>query len=61
MFFQALDYKGRQFLELLNSDLNPLELSTKNSSPWLKQFGYFNSLCARAIRVVVNHAPTGKY
>ena len=36
IFFQALDYKERQFLELLDSDLNPLELSTKNSGPWLK-------------------------
>ena len=30
--FQASDYKERQFLELLNSDFNPLEPSTKNSS-----------------------------
>ena len=33
MSFQASDYKGRQFLELLDSDLNPLKPSTKNSSP----------------------------
>jgi len=61
MSFQDLDYKGRQFLELLNSNLNPLEPFTKNSSPWLKQFSHSNSLYARATRAVVNHAPTGKY
>jgi len=61
MSFQASDYKGRQFLELLDSDLNPLEPSTKNSGPWLKQFGHSNSPCVRATRVVVNHAPTSKY
>ena len=33
MSFQASDYKGRQFLELLDSNLNPLKPSTKNSSP----------------------------
>jgi len=61
MSFQALNYKGRQFLELLDSDLNSLEPSTKNSSLWLKQFSHSNSLCARATRAVVNHTPTGEY
>ena len=56
-----MDYKGRQFLESLNSNLNPLKPSTKNGGLWLKQFGYFNSLCTRVIRAVVNHTPTSEY
>ena len=35
MTFQALDLKKRNFLELLNNKLNPLELSTIRGSSWL--------------------------
>ena len=50
--FQVSDLKGRNFLELLDSDQNPIELSTIN---------YFNSLCTRATRAIVNHTPTSEY
>jgi len=33
--FQALNLKGRNFLELFDGDSNPLELSTIKSRPWL--------------------------
>jgi len=58
--FQALDFKGRQFLELLNNELNPLELSARNGGLWLQHFGHSNSLCTRATRAIVNYAPTSE-
>ena len=29
--------------------------------PWIKSFGFSNSLCARATRAITNHAPIGEY
>ena len=59
--FQALDLKGKNFLELLNNNLNSLEPSTIKGGPWLQHFGYSNSLCARATRAIVNYTPIGEY
>ena len=61
MTFQASDNREHHFLDLLNNDSNPLEPSTANSRPWLKYFGYFNLLCARATRAIVNHTLIGEY
>jgi len=61
MIFQASDLKGKQFLNLLNSDGNILELSYIKGGSWLKFFGHSNSLCARAVRAITNHTSTGKY
>jgi len=61
MNFQGSDEKGHQFLELLNDDNKPLELTYSKGGSWLKYFGYFTSLCMRATRAIVNHAPIGKY
>ena len=61
MSFQVSGLKERNFLDLLNDDFNPLELSNIKGSLWLQHFGYFNSLCARATRAIVNHAPIGEY
>ena len=61
MIFQVSDLKRKQFLNLLNSDSNILEPFYIKGRPWLKFFGYSNSLCARAMRAITNHAPTGKY
>ena len=61
MTFQASNFKGRQFLELLDDDLNFLKPSSKNESSWLKLIGYSNSLCMRATRAIVNYAPIGEY
>ena len=58
MSFQALDLKGKNFLELLDDDFNPLEPSTIKGSPWLQHFSHSNSLYARAI---INHAPISEY
>jgi len=61
MTFQASDAKVWHFLELLDDNLKPIELSYAKGGPWLKNFGHSNSLCARASRVIVNHAPIGEY
>ena len=61
MTFQAFDDRGYHFLDLLDKDSNPLEPSTANSGLSLKQFGYSNSLCARATRAIVNHTLIDKY
>jgi len=30
-------------------------------STWLQYFGHSNTLCARAVRAITNHAPIGEY
>jgi len=61
MSFQALDNKECNFLELLDNDLKSVEPLISDGGPWLKYFGHSNSLCARATRAIVNHAPIGEY
>ena len=61
MTFQASDGKGNQFLELLDNDFNTIELSYTKGGPWLQAFGLSNSLCARTMRAITNHAPIGEY
>ena len=61
MTFQALDAKEQQFLELLDNNLNPIEPSYAKGRPQLKSFGHLNSLCARALRAIVNHASIKEY
>jgi len=61
MLFQASDSKGRNFLELLDDNSNPIELSAVKDRLWLKHFSLSNSLCTRATRAIVNHTPIGKY
>ena len=58
---QLKDLKGYQFLKLCDRDNNPLEPSYAKGSTWLKYFGHSNSLCARATKAIVNHAPIGEY
>ena len=61
MTFQALDYKEKQFLDLLDGDNNIIELLHTKGRAWLKYFGHFNSLYTRASKAITNHAPIGKY
>jgi len=61
MSFQVSDLKGRNFLELLNDDSNPLKPSAIKGGFWLQYFGHSNSLCTRATRAIVNYAPIGEY
>ena len=61
MMFQDFDEKGKNFLELLDDDLNVIEPSYTKGGPWLQLVGHSNSLCARATRAITNHAPIGEY
>ena len=61
MTFQASEFKGRHFLNLLDNDGNVIEPSYIKGGPWLKFFGHSNTLCARAARAITNHAPIGEY
>ena len=61
MSFQVSDDKDQHFLELLDSDSKPIELSYSKDGLWLKFFGHSNLLCTRASRAIVNHASIGKY
>ena len=61
MSFQALDLKGRNFLELVDSDNITLEPTYCKGGPWLQAFGHSNSLCARATRAITNYALIGEY
>ena len=61
MMLQLSDMRGRQFLNLVNSDNYPLEPSYIKGGPWLQHFGHSNSLYARASRAITNHTPTGEY
>ena len=61
MTFQALDGKGRNFLDLVGNDYKDIELSYIKDGPWLQAFGHSNSLCACATRAITNHAPIEEY
>jgi len=59
--FQASNIKGQNFLELLDNENNPLELSYSKGGTWLKYFEHSNSLCARSSRTIINHTPIEEY
>ena len=53
MLFQASDSKERNFLELLDDNLNFIELLVIRRKLWLQQFDLSNSLCIRTIRWIL--------
>jgi len=61
MMFQASDGKGKHFLDLIDDNLNTIKPAYTKGGPWLQVFSHSNSLCARAMRAITNHAPTGEY
>ena len=61
MTFQASDGKGRNFLDLLDDDFNPIKPHYTKGGPWLQAFSHSNMLCARVVRAITNHAPIGEY
>ena len=61
MTFQASDRKGKHFLDLLDDDFNTIKPSYMKGGPWLQVFGHSNSLCARTMRAITNHAPIGEF
>ena len=61
MTFQASDLRRHQFLDLVDDDNNSIESFYTNGGSWLKYFGHYNSLCARVMRAIINHAPIREY
>ena len=61
MTFQALNFKERYFLNLLNCDGNFIKLLYIKEESWLKFFSYSNTLYTRALRAITNHASISKY
>jgi len=61
MTFQASDLKGNNFLDLVNSNDKILEPRYSKGGTWLQYVGHSNMLCARATRVITNHAPISEY
>ena len=61
MTFQASDLRWHQFLKLIDNENNLIEPSYMNSGLYLKYFEHSNSLCTRAMKAIVNHAPIGEY
>ena len=61
IMFQALDLKGRNFMDLADSNNNVLEPIYSKSSTQLQYFGYSNTLYARTTRAITNYASIGKY
>ena len=61
MTFQASDNKERHFLNLLDDEFNPIELSYSKRESWIKFFSYSNSLCIKAMRAITNHTPIEEY
>ena len=60
MYFQASDYKGKQFLDLDNDDETIAPTYIKGGA-WLKHVGHSNTLTVRITCLITNHAPTGEY
>jgi len=59
--FQASDFKGNHFLELLDNDYLPIKPVYTKNGMWLKSIGHSNFLYMRATRVIMNHAPIEEY
>ena len=61
MTFQALNYKGNNFLDLTDNDnFHTKPIYMKNSTQ-LKHFEHFNILYVQISRAITNHASIGKY
>ena len=61
MTFQASNFKGNHFLDLLDDNNNIIKLTYVKGGLWLKMIGHSNSLCVHATRTITNYAPIGKY
>jgi len=61
VIFKVSDNKGRNFIDLLDDNLNSIVPTYVKGGLWLKYFGHSNLLCTKAIRAIVNHAPISEY
>ena len=61
MYFQALEYKGRNFLKLNDNNYQPICPTYSKGSAWLKYFSLSNSMYTCTTRLITNHISTGEY
>jgi len=61
MYFQASEYRGKNFMDLNDDNNQHIHPTYTKEGAWLKHFGLSNSLCAHITRLIINHAPIGKY
>ena len=61
MMFQASNFKGNHFLDLLDDDNIIIELLYVKGRPWFKMLGHSNSLYTQTTRAITNHALTDEY
>lgn len=61
MTFQASDFKGNHFLNLLDDDHLSITPTYIKSGSWLMLIDYSNSLYIRVIRVIINYTLIGEY
>lgn len=56
-----MDYKGNNFLDLINDNNLLTRFTYIKDSTWLKNFGHSNTLCIQATKAITNYIPIGKY
>ena len=61
LYFQASGYKERNFLDLNDDNNQPIYPIYTRDSAWIKYFSLSNSMCIHITRLIMNHAPIGKY
>jgi len=61
MYFQASDFRGRNFLELNDSDNKAINPTYAKGGAWLKHIGRSNTVYAHITRLIINHATIGEY
>jgi len=57
MYFQASDYRGKNFLDLNDDDDKPICLTYSKGGAWLKHVSLSNLLCACITILITNYAP----
>ena len=60
MTFQALDYKGKKFLNLIDVDNLLAKPTYSKGGTWLKLIEHSNMLCTRTTRAITNYASIGE-
>ena len=61
MYFQALEYKERNFLNLNNNNNQPIHPIYSKDGIWQKYFSFSNSIYIYITRLIINHTPISKY
>jgi len=61
MYFQALKYKGRNFLDLNNNNNQHIYPTYAKDGAWLKYFSLSNMMCIYITRLITNYTSIGEY